>query len=336
MQCHADRSEARHGPIRAGASPLQMRPASPRLMQYASMLDPGRPEPARTGLSGGAPVQCAGFWDVAGFSALALGGLAIAAGSPLLGTLGVLGGLGALYMGSGQDTEQPRRSANYGTRARSGSATDPDWYGSRERTAYGYTNSDENVRLQGPHTVPHIGKRVMAENAVNSGTGFDPEAISERTGVIPSAGQSRRLMREYEQRTGIAIPDDQKRDHDTAYRQALANRSVGSHDERVAATRQAMELSPLSTYAHGRMATHDEIKGKGERRNTVANDLTLMGTMSAQGPMPAFRKVDLPQGASHNPDHLRKMMRDIGRMNLGQDDLSEFELSSDDEYTATS
>jgi hypothetical protein len=269
---------------------------------------------------------------MAGIGGLALGGLAIAAGSPLIGALGVLGGLGALYMGSGQDSSRRSRSRNYGTRPRSGSATNRNWYESRERTAYGYTNTDENVRLQGPHTVPHIGKRVMAENAVDSGTGFDPEAISEGTGVLPSHGQSRRLMREYEERTGITIPDDQKRDHDTAYRQLLANRLTGTHDQRVTATRQAMELNPLTTYALGRKATHDEIKGKGERRKSVAPDLTLMGSMTTQGPMPTFNKVDLPQGKSHNPSHMKKMMRDLGKMNRGEDDLSELELSSDDEY----
>lgn len=96
-----------------------------------------------------------------------------------------------------------------------GLATDKNWYSQRSKTAYGYTTGLHGQ--QGPHTFPHIGKVVAAEQAIETNANFDPVSIRERTGLIPSAGQQRKFVREYEEATGSTIPDERKKAHDRAY-----------------------------------------------------------------------------------------------------------------------
>lgn len=305
-----------------------------RALQFASTaatMKSDRPhEPRHIAQQAQAPVQRVGIssllkWGGAGIAGASLAGI-IAAGSVPLGLgLGLLGGSAMLMGGMALGK---KRSTGYGTRPRTGVPT-ANWYEDRADTAYGHTTG---LGTQGPHTVPHVGKRVATENASTVNPNFDPVAISTRTGVIPSAGQARRIVRDYETNTGSTIPDANKRKLDQEYKAALARRNTGTHAERVAATRDAMEMSPLSTYSLHKKATHDEIKAKGERRHNVQPDLDLMGKMKKGSPMPTFAKVDLPSTPAHNPAYMHKMFRDTGQIYKGNDDLSEFELSSDDEY----
>ncbi|MBC8053124.1 MAG: hypothetical protein H7Y13_08665 [Sphingobacteriaceae bacterium] len=287
------------------------------------------------GPSDTAPVQLVGLggllrWGGVGLATLSVGALALGAMPLGLGLAGLaIGGAAALGgMAMGDDRH---RSPNYGTRPRSNTPTDKDWYANRSKTAYGYTTGLS--RHQGPHTFPHIGKVVAAEHAIETNPQFDPVAISERTGAIPSAGQQRRLVREYEEATSSTIPDARKSAHDKAYKEALTRRDTGTHEERVAATRDAMELSALTTYSLHQKASHDEIKGKGERRKTVTPDLEEMAKMKRGDALPKLAKVDIPKNPSHKVSHLTKLARDMGQIFKGNDDLSELELSSDDEYS---
>lgn len=318
-----------------GLPALQRRGANAAIVQRAARLN-ARGSRGALSRSAQAPIQCAGGgagkwlrWGGASLAALSVGAMAMGAAPLGLAGLGLLAGGAALVGGlmAGDGARQP--APNYGTRPRSGVATDPGWYDRRAKTAYSHTTG---LGHQGPHTVPHIGKRVTAEHAIQTDPMFDPVAISQRTGVIPSPGQGRALLREYEEATGSTIPDAHKKQWDAQYKDAISRRDTGTHEERVRATRDAMELNPLATYSLHQKASHDEIKGKGERRKTVTPDLELMRGMKKTDPMPKFAKVDFPKTPVHKTAHLHKLVRDTGQLYGGNDDLSEFELDSDEEY----
>ena len=86
----------------------------------------------------------------------------------------------------------------------------------------------------------------------------------------------------------------------------------------------------ISTYGHGRKITPQEISGKGERRTTVAPDLDKMEKMKKGKKAPKFDRID--EGEGFKSRHLQKLLRDTGTVSRGEEDLSELELSSDDEY----
>lgn len=206
------------------------------------------------------------------------------------------------------------------------------WYDRRHATAYGYSNSRKNRRLQGPHFIPHVAKRVMAERAMIANPLFDPSRISSRSSLLPSPGQSRKLFSQYERNTGVKIPLSQKKAHDRQYKRLLEQRHTGKTSAvRSKATAKAMEMNPMTTYAHGTVASQAEIGGKGERESTVTPDIELMEGMTKGGPVPKFAKVDFGPGG-FDEKHRTQMLRHSGKISKGEEDLSELELSSDDEY----
>ena len=315
-----------------GSAVLQRRSANAAIVQRAAGLNARalRSAPSR---DSEAPIQRAkgGIgkwlkWGGAGLAGVGLGALAM--GLAPIGAALAVGGAAAAATGYLMDRGKKGKQVK---RPRSGLPIEPDWYDKRAKTAYGDTTG---LGYQGPHTIPHIGKRVAAQHASEALTGFDPVAISERTGLLPSPGQGRRLLREYEENTGSTIPRSNKKSWNRRYKGALARRDLGTREQQVRATVEAMELNPLATYSLDKKASHDEIKGKGERRHTVAPDLALMSAMDRDSPMPSFAKVDLPSKPAHKPSHMHKLFRDTGKVNLGEDDLSEFELSSDEEYSS--
>ena len=214
------------------------------------------------------------------------------------------------------------------------------WYGSkRSKTAYSYTSGTGG---QGPHTFPHIGKRAMAEASVYVNKGFDPSKIRTRSGILPSAGQNRRLIREYETNSGQVIPNDRKRKLDQGYTSLLDSRESGSAAKRRRATAEAMEMNAMATYGHGRNATAPELKNKNENRDDATQDLTTLASWDKGTPRPAVQTLDGedftqsffgPGAFGFQPDWNDKYFRDIGAISRGDDDLSEFELTSDEEYS---
>lgn len=323
----AKQNEARQGEISLAPMGIGANGGFVQRHVRNSMVQKVNSDPCSTQAS--APIQAVGIRGLlkwGGLTAATIGvGLMATGAAPILGAgLAIGGGISALSGAMGG-----RSPSKYKKRARSSTAASPNWYDERAKTAYSHTTGTGN---QGPHTIPHIAKRVAAKNALALNPNFDPVAIPERTGLIPSAGQARALLREYEEETGSSIPLERKKSFDRHYRDALSRRDIGAHGNRVLATRDAMELNPLTTYSLEKVATHDEIKGKGERRSTVTPDLDLMSKMTKSGPIPEFKKVDFPSTPSHKPSRLKKFLRDMGRMYQGGDDQSELDLSSDDEY----
>ena len=198
----------------------------------------------------------------------------------------------------------------------------------RAPTSYSLTSG---TRQQGPHFIPHIAKVVMAERSRQNNPKFDPSAIRVRSGLLPSPGQARRLMRIYQQKTGLKIKSARLKKLDAQYKKRLEERKKAKTPAaREKATARAIELNPMSTYGHGRAITSAEISGKGERRTTVAPDLDLMEKMKKGKKAPKLKRID--PGEGYKSKHVEKLLRDTGKVALGEEDLSELELSSDDEY----
>lgn len=201
----------------------------------------------------------------------------------------------------------------------------------RFTTAYGVTTATGN---QGPHTIPHVAKVLAVENAQALNPGFSVDNIRERSGLIPSAGQARKLVGNVEKATNTKISKPNKVRLDRHYKRLLAARKSGSPEERQLATLKLLELNPIGTYSLHQPASHDELKGKGERRTTVKPDLVKMSNMTKGGPVPTFSKVDLPQIPQHSDEHVEKYLRDTGKLYKGEDDHSDLDLSSADEYSS--
>ena len=209
------------------------------------------------------------------------------------------------------------------------------WYGDkRQRTAYGFL-SDEGK--QGPHTFAHIGKRVMAESSMIANPDFKPHNIPERSMILPSAGQSRRLLKDYQENSRRTISKRRLKQHNIAYKKALKARRKGADDDRVEATVKAMELNPLATYGFGRLVTKQEIKGKGEKRGRLAEDVSDLSAWERPSSRPKLKHTDeekFPKGKSGmQKNRFDKYMADIGTVAAGAEDLSEDSLSSEDEYS---
>lgn len=199
----------------------------------------------------------------------------------------------------------------------------------RFKTAYGVTTGTGN---QGPHTIPHIGKRVAVENAYKRNKHFRIDRVRVRTGLIPSAGQNRRLIRNFEKSTNSKISTARKLKLDRDYKKLLELKENGTEEQRINATLKLFELNALGTYSLHQQASRSELKGKGERRTTVEPDLIKMSKMVKGGKAPKFSKVDNPKKPQHRKEHLEKFYRDTGKLYRGEDDHSDMELSSDDEY----
>jgi hypothetical protein len=205
------------------------------------------------------------------------------------------------------------------------------WYGKqRQPTAYAFTTGTGD---QGPHTFAHVGKRAMAEASTVSNTGFDPTAVNPRSGILPSPGQARRLLSEYEKATDTKIDKKRKVELDVAYKQALKERATGKTKKaRLDATVRAMELNPLATYSHGTVASKGEIAGKGEKRDKAVADLVVLGGLK-KGELPTGLSVYDPGAAKFPSARMSKYLRDIGRVAQGYEDLSDMEADSDEEYS---
>lgn len=213
------------------------------------------------------------------------------------------------------------------------------WYPKdRARTAYSFTSGTGG---QGPHTFPHIGKRGMGEASVRSRKGYDPKKIKARTGILPSPGQNRRLLRMYEENSGQVVDKKRKRELDTSYMKALdpkrRKKAKGN-------TAEAMELNVLATYAHGRKATDPELAAKGEKRDVAAPDLKALANWKKGDARPTLTAIDqedfsqtgiFTKAGAHGIDtnYMDKYLRDIGSVARGDEDLSDLDLSSDDEYS---
>ncbi|MEY4239998.1 MAG: hypothetical protein RL339_2599 [Pseudomonadota bacterium] len=206
-----------------------------------------------------------------------------------------------------------------------------NWYRRRHRTAYGSLDPSGKRTRQGPHTVPHIMKVVMAERSVKKNPAFNPLNIPMRSGLLPSPGQSRALLNQYEKQNKVAIPLAHKRAfNERNKRLAHQISNVPTTDERQRAVTALMEHNPLVTYALARPYTPAEIAGGGENQNTVAPDLDRAEKMTKHGPMPKFGKLDIPPG-EYQQKHIKKLLRDIGKVSRGEEDLSDMEIDSDDE-----
>lgn len=315
LEAEADRMGARAAAGPAFAAPAFAAPAPPLPAPSASRSSP--------------PAQLARSWwkkKNALLKAGMIGGTALA-GLGALFAAPVVAGIGAVTaIGSG---------IAYGLRQRKPTTpvTDDGWYGERQRTAYGYSNSTGKKSLQGPHFVPHIAKTVMSERSVERNPNFDPSRIYEGSGVLPTSGQARRLLKHHEQLSGDQIPMERKKELDQAYKEQLKLRKTApTSEERILATTRAMELNPMTTYAHGRKATHAEISGKGERRTTVSGDVDLMENMKKGTSAPIFRKIDYGPG-HFKQKHLDKFLRDTGSISRGEEDLSDLDTDSEDEYS---
>ena len=198
----------------------------------------------------------------------------------------------------------------------------------RSPTSYSLTSGS---RRQGPHFIPHVGKIVMSERSRLNNPKFNPARIRARSGLLPSPGQARKLMRIYQEKTGLIVKPSHLKKLDLRYRRLLEQRSKAkTQAQRERATARAIELNPMSTYGHGRKITPQEISGKGERRTTVAPDLDKMEKMKKGKKAPKFDRID--EGEGFKSKHLEKLLRDTGKVSKGEEDLSELELSSDDEY----
>lgn len=205
------------------------------------------------------------------------------------------------------------------------------WYGAkRQPTAYGFTTTEGR---QGPHAFAHIGKRSAAEASMLSNRAFNPANIRARTGVLPSAGQARNLLANYEKNTGVPIEKSKKRSLDEAYKGALkVPATAKSKKARNTAVVRAMELNPLATYSHGTPATDAQIAGKGEDRTVATGDLGRLASWNKGDPRPALDAFD-PGAGGFDPAYTDKYLRDIGGMSRGEEELSDLELSSADEYS---
>lgn len=198
----------------------------------------------------------------------------------------------------------------------------------RERTSFSLTSGTSR---QGPHFIPHVAKRLMGERSVENNPDFDPSAITVRSAMFPSLGQARKLFRRYQENTGVKIPRKKLVAHQAAYGKALHGKEHAKTPEaRIKATVKAMELAPMTTYAHGLIPTHDQMKGKGERKTTVAPDLDKMENMKKGKKAPKFQRVDF--GGGFPEEHLEKLLRDTGTVSRGEEELSELDTSSDEEY----
>lgn len=236
---------------------------------------------------------------------------------------------GIITSATGQETTVPqlvgeKKGSDFGS-----------WYGTRrETTAYGHLS---DPRRQGPHTVAHIGKRVMAESSTTANPNFDPTGIPGRTGIIPTPGQTRTLLGDYQYNSGTFIPKDRLKRFDKEYTSLFKRRTQGTPDERRRSTVKLMELNPLATYGHGRLVTKAEIKGKGENRRRLAGDVEKLSTGQRPKKRPKLTHTDeeeFPQGKSgFESEHFDKYLADIGTIATGDEDLSDLELTSDDEYS---
>lgn len=205
-----------------------------------------------------------------------------------------------------------------------------DWFRSkRERTSFSLTSGTSK---QGPHTVPHILKVLMALRSRQNNPSFNAARIKARSGLLPSAGQARKLMLRHQKLTGRKVSLGRLKALDKLYKKRLLERAnAKTQAERERATAQAIELNPMSTYGHGRKPTAAEMAGKGERRTTVASDLDKMEKMKKGKKAPKFERIDKTEGFSSK--HSEKFMRDIGKVSRGEEDLSELDTSSEEEYS---
>ena len=208
-------------------------------------------------------------------------------------------------------------------------ATTTGWFPVRRNlTSFSLTSGS---RKQGPHFIPHVGKILMGERSRLRNPAFDPGKIRLRSGLLPSAGQARKLMRIYQHRSGIKISPKALKRLDTKYKKVLEQRrKAKTPAARERTTAKAIELNPMATYGHGRVPTPSEMAGKGERRTTVAPDLDKMEKMKKGKNAPEFERID--EGEGYKSKHLEKLLRDTGTVSRGEEELSEMELSSDDEY----
>jgi hypothetical protein len=310
-------SEADRMGQRAAAGPAQAAAAPP-----AAALPAGNAPVA--------PVQRARSWwkkknayskaaMIGGGLGLALGGLMASPVVAGLGAAALIGGGIARYMSRPAPSTAP--------------VTDEDWFGhKREKTAYGYTNPKNQKGLQGPHFLPHIGKEMMSERSIQRNPNFDPSMIYEGSSVIPTPGQARKLLSHHEQASGTKIPMHKKKELDQDYKELLRQkREASTKKERIHASVQAMERNPMTTYAHGSIATRPEIKYKGENRKTVGPDLDKMEQMQKGQPDPTFAKIDHGRG-DFKAKHLSQYLRQHGQISRGDPNLSDLDTDSEDEY----
>ena len=97
---------------------------------------------------------------------------------------------------------------------------------------------------------------------------------------------------------------------------------------------RAMEISALGTYAFGRKATPEEIKGKGESRTKAIADLKQLAALGKGEALPAGLQSFDPNSEGHDPRHMAQYGRAVGRVAAGdEEELSDLEQSSADEYS---
>ena len=185
------------------------------------------------------------------------------------------------------------------------------FYDRRSTTAYGYFNLSGKKR-QGPHTLSHIGKRVMLSAAVDAGR--DPEElIGSRAAPRPRVAN--RKIRKALQARGKSWKE-QTRSARTRYLKQYRKKWDQSRDQsksvskRLNALRSLMELNPATVYNIGSGQTSSsEIAGKGESRSVAARELSDLlsttGELSASS-VSGMSSIDL-SGAT--PDETRSTLR---------------------------
>jgi len=203
-------------------------------------------------------------------------------------------------------------------------------YARRARTSFGLTSG---LNRQGPHTFPHIGKRTAVEMGHASNKGFSIGNIPVGTGLLPTAGQNRRLLRAYEEENGVAILPQHKRALDKAYRNALMKReAAATQEEREGSTAKAMEMNVLATYGHGTIPTAAEMKGKGESRSGSVAGILEMLKMGASVDPAKLAMYDQNAAKRYSKRRMRKYLKDTASMAVGDDEHSAAEFTSDEEY----
>jgi len=173
----------------------------------------------------------------------------------------------------------------------------------------------------------------MARRSIQRNSNFNPVDIPERTALIPSAGQARKILRRYEEDNNVVIAAAQKKKLDLYYKKQLNIRKLSNQKLAKDATTKAIEANPLATYSLHRRATRKQLAHKGENTKSVAQDLDKMEAMKKAGPVPVFSKLDRgTRYGSRAKVYFKKHLRDIGKVSRGKADLSELDTSSDDEY----
>lgn len=188
------------------------------------------------------------------------------------------------------------------------------FYDGRVDTAYTVMSGTKN---QGPHTFAHIAKRVAMK--IGKLTGRDPRRLVGSS-ALPRPRRVRRMLHKLlRAKHGDLWKDGDRKarviKYLKAYKEHYKNARDGQEESvQLDAVRRAMELNPASVYkiAEGTVS-HDEIKGKGERRKSAAKDIEkIIDNPGADLGGLGLRSLDFTGAQDDEKKHASRMVSSLG------------------------